>query len=158
MKINIPRAVAAGLVATLVFDLIGFALTGTFWDIPQMLSSKLFEGAGIVPGVLAHYANGVLLALIYAGLAPSLKGNRWARATTFIVAQTIFGVYLFMLPLLGAGPFGFHMGILFPIIVLVRHLGYGLTLAAIYPAHLQLGIEAPVAVESSGHTQTPQSA
>ncbi len=149
MKINIPRAIVAGLAATAVFDLVGFALTGTFWDIPQLLSSKFFEGAGLVPGVLAHYANGVLLAMIYAGLAPSLKGNRWARATTFVVAETIFGVYLFMLPLLGAGPFGIHMGVAFPIIVLVRHLAYGGILAAIYPAHLQLGIESPDRVESN---------
>ena len=155
MKINIPRAIVAGLIATAVFDLVGFALTGTFWDIPQLLSSKLFEGAGLVPGVLAHYANGVLLAVIYAGLAPSLKGNRWVRATTYIVAETVFGVYLFMLPLLGAGPFGIHLGIMFPIIALVRHLAYGSVLAAIYPAHLPLGIESPDLVESNQHTAQP---
>jgi hypothetical protein len=149
MKINIPKAILAGIVATLVFDLVGFALTGTFWDIPKLLGSKLFEGSGLAPGVFAHYANGVLLAMIYAGLAPSLKGNRWARATTFIVAQTVFGVYLFMMPLLGAGPFGLHLGIMFPIIALVRHLAYGVTLAAIYPAHLQLGVEPPQVIESN---------
>lgn len=55
------------------------------------------------------------------------------RALTFITIQTIFGVWLFMLPLLDAGVAGLKMGAMMPVITMVRHWAYGLTLAWLYP-------------------------
>lgn len=40
-----------------------------WWNVPGLLSMKL--GAPLAVGVAAHYANGAILAIIYAGLAPS---------------------------------------------------------------------------------------
>ena len=133
MRINFTRSLAAGIIGTVAFDLVGFALTGTFWDIPALLGSKLFGEGSLVAGVLAHYTNGVVLAVLYGAIAPSLWGNRWARATTFVTAQTIFGVWFFMAPLLGGGPLGLEFGVMFPVIALVRHWAYGAALAALYP-------------------------
>lgn len=133
MRINFTRAVIAGVIGTVAVDLVGFALTGTFWDIPALLGNKLFGDDALVAGVVAHYLNGALLAVIYAGVAPSLWGNRWARAMTYVTAETIFGVWLFMAPLLGAGALGLKLGAMFPLISLVRHWAYGAALAAIYP-------------------------
>ena len=65
--------------ATVVFDLIGFLMTGQWWDIPALLGAKL--GFGIGGGVVAHYANGVILALIYTGLAPLLWGPAWSTVS-----------------------------------------------------------------------------
>lgn len=105
--------------------------TGKWWDIPGLLGMKL--GAGLPGGVVAHYANGVILAIIYAGVGPSLWGPAWARALTYMTIQTIFGVWLFMMPLLDMGVGGIKMGALAPVITLIRHWGYGLTIAFLYP-------------------------
>ncbi len=129
MQIDWKRAIIAGLIGTLAFDLVGLLLTGQWWDIPGLLGAKL--GIGLAGGVLAHYANGVILAVIYAGLAPSLWGPGWARALTYITIQTIFGVWLFMLPLLGAGIAGTKMSLMMPVITMARHWGYGLVLALV---------------------------
>ena len=141
MKVNLFKAGLAGIIATLVFDIVGYIFTGKFWDIPALLSSKLFEDAGLIPGVFAHYSNGILLGILYAALAPSLFGNRWARSATFMIAETIFGVYLFMMPLLGAGPFGYKLGASFIVISLTRHLAFGFILALVYPKDLQVLVE-----------------
>lgn len=136
MQIDWKRAIIAGLVGTVVFDVVGLLLTGKWWDIPGLLGAKV--GTGLPGGILAHYANGVILGIIYAGVGPSLWGSTWVRALTFITVQTIFGVWLFMLPLLGAGVAGVNMGPLVPVITLVRHWAYGLVLAWLYPLPRQV--------------------
>lgn len=129
--IDWARAALAGIVGTIVMDLIGLAVAGR-WTTPAMLGAKL--GVGLAGGVAAHYANGVLLAIIYAGLAPSLWGPRWVRALTYITAQTVFGVWLFLMPLLGQGIAGLATGgVAAPVVSLLRHWGYGLALAWLYP-------------------------
>ena len=131
MKINWKLTILAGLVGTLVFDLVGLLLTGTWWDLPALLGGKL--EIGLAGGVLTHYGNGVILAVIYAAIAPSLWGPGWTRALTYVSIQTVFGVWLFMLPLLDAGIAGLKMSAMMPVITLVRHWGYGLVLAWLVP-------------------------
>ena len=133
MKINLQKAAIAGIAGTILFDLVGFALTGKFWDIPALLGAKLIGEGGLALGVIAHYGNGVALAVIYAGLAPSLRGNDYARSLTYMTVQTVAGVYLFMLPLLGLGIFGHKAGLALPVIVMARHWAYALALAWLYP-------------------------
>jgi hypothetical protein len=125
-KINWTNAVLAGLVGTLVFDIVGFFLTGQWWDIPALLGEK--TELGFAYGVVGHYSNGVLLAILYAGIAPSLWGPNWLRAQLFVTAEAIALVWFFMLPLLGAGIAGTKMGAMVPVITLVRHLAYGVPL------------------------------
>jgi hypothetical protein len=131
MQIDWKRAILAGLAGTVIFDVLGLLLGSQWWDIPGLLSMKL--GIPFVGGVLAHYANGAILAVIYAALAPSLWGPSWARALTYITAETIFGVWLFMMPLLDMGVAGIKVSTLVPLMSLVRHWGYGLALASLYP-------------------------
>ena len=131
MQISWKRTILAGLAGTLVFDGLGLLLTGQWWDIPGLLGTKL--GTGLLGGIGAHYGNGAILALIYASIAPSLWGPGWARALTYITIQTIFGVWLFMLPLLGMGIAGLQVSALLPVITLVRHWGFGLVLAGLIP-------------------------
>jgi len=130
MTIDWKRAVFAGIAATVVFDLIGLLLTGR-WGVPMLLGAKL--GIGLAGGAVAHYTNGALLAVIYAGIAPSLWGPDWARALTYITVQTVFGVWLFMNPLLDMGIAGLKTGPMAPVVSLVRHWAFGLTLAFLYP-------------------------
>lgn len=48
-------------------------------------------------------------------------------------AQTVFGVWLFLNPLLGLGIAGLKAGPMAPVVSLVRHLAFGLVLAWLYP-------------------------
>ena len=137
MKIDFQKAVIAGVAGTILFDLAGFALTGVFWDIPALLGAKLFGEDGFIPGVIAHYGNGIALAVIYAGLAPSVRGNDFVRSLTYITAQTVVGVYFFMFPLLGLGVFGYKTGFALAGIALVRHWAYAVALAWLYPVDEQ---------------------
>ena len=130
-RVDWPRAALAGLAGTIVFDLLGLALSRQWWDIPALLGAR--TGTGLAGGLAAHYANGVILAVVYAALAPSLWGPGWVRALTYVTAETVLGVWLFMLPLAGAGVAGLGLGATVPLIVLARHWGYGLTLAWLYP-------------------------
>ncbi len=124
------RAVLAGVAGTVVLDIIGLLLTGR-WSVPMLLGAKL--GVGLAGGAVAHYANGAILAVIYAGMAPSLWGPDWVRALTFMTAQTVFGVWLFMNPLLDMGIAGLKAGPMAPVVSLVRHWAFGLTVAFLYP-------------------------
>jgi hypothetical protein len=49
------------------------------------------------------------LSILFAGIALSLWGTKWARAITFVVGETIALVWLFMLQLLGAGIAGIYI-------------------------------------------------
>jgi hypothetical protein len=124
------NAIFAGVAGTVVFDLVGLLLTGR-WSVPMLLGAKL--GIGVAGGAVAHYANGVILAVIYAGIAPSLWGPDWVRAITYVTIQTVFGVWLFMNPLLDMGIAGLKAGLMAPVISLIRHWVFGLILACLYP-------------------------
>ncbi|MEO9968127.1 MAG: hypothetical protein ABJF11_20200 [Reichenbachiella sp.] len=124
--INWKNAIIAGAMGTLIFDLLGLLIMGTWWDIPALLGAK--TGLGLAYGVIGHYSNGVLLAILFAGIAPSLWGPKWFRPLLFVSAETVALVWLFMLPLLGAGVAGLDMSPTMPVITMVRHLGYALPL------------------------------
>ncbi|MDD2791677.1 MAG: hypothetical protein PHD73_00755 [Sediminibacterium sp.] len=122
--INWKNAILAGIAGTLLLDLFGLVMTGQWWDIPAILGAK--TGLGMGYGVAAHYGNGILLAVLYAGIAPSLWGPNWLRPFIFITAQTVALVWLFMFPLLGAGVAGLNLGAMTPFGSLLRHLVFSI--------------------------------
>lgn len=124
------QAVVTGLLSTAVFDLVGLAVSGR-WSTPMMLGAKL--EIGLAGGAVAHYINGVILAIIFAGVGPSLWGPSWLRGLTYMSAQTVFGVWLFLNPLLGLGIAGLKAGPMTPLVSLARHLAFGLVMAWLYP-------------------------
>lgn len=124
--INWKNAIIAGIIGTILFDLLGLLFTGKWWDIPAILGSK--TGLGLAYGVIGHYSNGVLLSILFAGIAPSLWGPKWLRPLIFVVGETVALVWLFMLPLLGAGIAGIDLNPMMPVITLLRHLVYALPL------------------------------
>lgn len=119
-KINWKNAIIAGVLGTILFDLAGLVLAGQWWDIPALLGEK--TGLGLVYGVIGHYSNGILLGILYAGIAPSLWGPNWLRPLIFMAAETIALVWFFMFPLLGAGVAGVNMDPMAPIASMIRHL------------------------------------
>lgn len=127
MKINWINSIVAGILGTILFDISGFFMTGTWWDIPGLIGSKL--GFGLLGGLPVHYGNGIALSVIYAALRPSLFGPEWFRAFAYTTAQTVLIVWFFMLPLLGAGIAGWDLNKALPVITLVRHYAYMVPLA-----------------------------
>jgi len=124
--INWGKTIIAGFLGTVLFDLSGLLITGNWWDIPSILGAK--TGLGLAYGVVGHYSNGILLAILFTGIAPSLWGPKWARAITFVIAETIALVWFFMLPLLGAGVAGIDMDPMMPFVTILRHIAYAIPL------------------------------
>jgi hypothetical protein len=125
-KINWLKAIVAGVAGTLAFDIVGFLFTGQWWDIAAILGEK--TGLGLSFGVIGHFSNGILLAVLYAGIAPSLWGPNWVRTLTFVTAETVALVWLFMFPLLGGGIAGIKIAAIIPLVSLLRHWAYGVPL------------------------------
>ncbi|MFU8811642.1 MAG: hypothetical protein ACNA78_01675 [Balneolaceae bacterium] len=122
--INWKNAILAGIAGTIIFDLFGLVTGSGWWDIPALLGEQ--TGLGLAYGVFGHYSNGILLAILYAGIAPSLFGPTWIRPFVFMAAETVALVWFFMFPLLGAGVAGLNMGVDMAIGSLVRHLLFGI--------------------------------
>ncbi len=125
-KINWSKAIIAGVLGTILFDLFGLVMGMGWWDIPALLGEK--TGLGLAYGVFGHYSNGALLAVLYAGIAPSLFGPTWTRPILFMAAETVALVWFFMFPLLGAGVAGINMGVGMAIGSMLRHLLYAIPL------------------------------
>ena len=119
-KINWKNAIIAGVLGTILFDIAGLILAGQWWDVPALLGEK--TGLGMGYGIFGHYANGVLLGILYAGIAPSLWGPNWLRPFIFMAGETIALVWFFMFPLLGAGIAGVKMDPMVPVASMIRHL------------------------------------
>ncbi len=122
-KINWNNAIIGGVIGTFAFDIFGFFFTATWWEIPWLLIEK--TSFGVAYGVFSQFLIGVLLAIIYAGIAPSLWGSTWFKSLFFVTAETIALVWFFMFPLLGACISGTRMAEFIPLISLVRHMAYG---------------------------------
>ena len=120
--INWKNAIMAGLLGTILFDLFGWVMGMGWWDIPSLLGDK--TGLGLAYGVFGHFSNGVLLAILYSAISPSLWGPHWIRPFIFITAQTVALVWFFMFPLVGAGVAGLNVGPEMAIGSLVRHWVY----------------------------------
>lgn len=125
-SLNWKKAIVAGIIGTILFDIVGLIFTGQWWDIPGILGQK--TGLGFVFGIFGHYGNGILLAILYTAIAPHLWGPYWTRPLIFVTAETIALVWLFMLPLLGAGVAGINQSPMAPIVTLLRHFAFALPL------------------------------
>lgn len=125
-SINWFKAGLAGLIGTLLFDLVGLLLTGTWWDIPAVLAKAVGVPFPVALGM--HFGNGVALAAIYAALSPSLWGPGWLRAVAFTTLETVMLVWFLLFPLLGLGIAGTKGGWLFPILSMTRHWAYAIPL------------------------------
>lgn len=120
--LNWKKAILAGIIGTLLFDIIGYLFTGQWWDIPALLGHK--TGLGLVYGIMGHYGNGILLSILYTAIAVHLWGPFWLRPFIFITGETIALVWLFMLPLLGAGIAGLQQSPMAPVVTLIRHFAF----------------------------------
>jgi len=148
MRINIGRAVLAGIAGTVVMTAVGLWVA-PIMGIPRMNPAEMLAGAmgGLMAlGWMAHFMIGVILAVIYAAVAsripgpPALRGGLYGIAP-FLVAQ------IMVMPMMGmpvfSGSATMAMG------SLIGHLIYGAVVGAVYGA--------PVAA-AQARTETRQSA
>ncbi len=131
----------AGFLGTLAFYVAAYvdmAITGVPLDISVVLGQLIageHESAYII-GNVAHIANGIGLTLFfgYVFLPIStrvMKGRIWLHGLVFGVIVTIVGVWLVMLPALGAGIAGLNIAPEVPAMTMFRHIVFGLVIGII---------------------------
>jgi hypothetical protein len=131
MKINFARAVAAGMIATLVMTAVGLWIA-PLMGMPAMNPADMLAGSmggSILLGWAAHLMIGIVLALGYAVVAPSLPGPLALRGALYAIAPFLAAQILVM-PMMGmplfSGSAVMAMG------SLVGHLAYGAVLGQVY--------------------------
>jgi len=131
MSIKIGRAVAGGVVGTLVMTAVGLWVA-PMMGIPAMNPAAMLAGAmggNAALGWMGHFMIGVILAVIYAFVAPYLPGPPAARGALYGVAPFLMA-QMVVIPMMGmplfSGSASLAMG------SLVGHLIYGAIVGAVY--------------------------
>ena len=138
---KLGRLIVAGIVATVAFNAVMYydiSITGIPLDVPTTLGQLTVGDSPISPivGHFIHFVNGIGLALLfgYVVLPISKKIKKMpiiAYAVVFAGIETIFGVWLGMLPALGAGFAGLDISPQVPAITMTRHIVFGLVLGTV---------------------------
>lgn len=137
MKPNIWRAIAGGLVGTVIFSLmLRFVapMMGVRMDIVAKLGAMTHTG--MVGGILVHVLNGtVIFPLIYAYLLHHrLPGAPWQKGLLWGVILWL-GLEMVVMPMMGGGMFSAEMGGMKAVLVaLIGHLIYGAVFGVIVGA------------------------
>lgn len=135
MKPNLGRAIAGGLVGTILLTLmmrfVAPMMTGQRMDVAGKLGDM--TGMGPIAGMVMHFVIGsVVFALIYAFvLFRFLPGTPWQKG---LLTGVIFwlGLEIFMMPMIGGGLFSSHLGgMKIVVAALIAHLVYGAALGGI---------------------------
>lgn len=121
----------AGLVGTAVMTAVGLWVA-PMMGIPQMNTAAMLAGQmgdNMMLGWAAHLMIGIILALIYALVAPSLPGAPAVRGALFGLAPWLVAM-LVLMPMMGMPMFGGAM----PAAMgsLIGHLVYGAVVGLVY--------------------------
>lgn len=132
---NIPKAILAGFIATLVLSLLMIAksIMGVMpgLNVIKMLAHMM--GGPPMLGWVAHFVIGSLVwgigfALLYRllpGASPWFKGVVFATGAWLLMMIVV-------MPMAGAGLFGMHLGIMAAVMTLILHVIFGAVLGAVY--------------------------
>jgi uncharacterized membrane protein YagU involved in acid resistance len=139
MQINFAKAVVAGLVATLVMTAVGL-WAAPMMGIPPMNPADMLAGqmgGNILLGWMGHLMIGIILAVIYAALAPRIPGPFPLRGALYGIAPWLLA-QLVVMPMMGMPVFSGSM----PMAMgsLIGHLVYGAVLGAIYGAEAEVRV------------------
>lgn len=135
MKPNIGKAIAGGLVGTILLTLmmrfVAPMMTGQKMDVAGKLGDM--TGLGPAAGMVMHFLNGsIVFGLIYAFvLFRFLPGPPWLKG---LLSGVVFwlGLEILMMPMIGGGFFSSHMGgMKIAVAALIAHLLYGAALGGI---------------------------
>lgn len=133
MNIKIGRAVAAGIIGTLVMTAVGLWVA-PLMGIPAMNPANMLAGAmggSLVLGWAGHLMIGTVLALIYAAVAGWLPGAPAVRGALYGIAPFLMA-QIVVVPMMGmplfSGSAVLAMG------SLIGHLVYGAVVGGVYGA------------------------
>lgn len=135
MKPNVGKAIAGGLVGTVLLTLmmrfVAPMMTGQRMDVAGKLGDM--TGMGPIAGMIMHFLVGsVIFGLIYAFvLFRFLPGTPWLKG---VLSGVIFwlGLEILMMPMIGGGFFSSQMGgMKIVVAALIAHLVYGVALGGI---------------------------
>ena len=130
MHINWGKAIAAGLIGTAVMTMVG-VWGAPMMGIPPMNPATMLAMAmgSTALGWIGHLMIGSMLAIIYALVAPRLRGPSWARGALYGIAPWLLA-QLVVIPMMGmplfSGSLALAMG------SLVGHLMYGAVVGGVY--------------------------
>jgi len=136
MRINLSRAILAGLIGTLIMTAAGLWLA-PMMGIPRMnpadmLAEQMADNTAL--GWAGHLMIGSILAIVYAAVASRLPGPFPLRGALYAIAPFLLAQVVVMpmmgMPLFGSVPMA--MG------SLIGHLIYGATVGAVYGAGAEM--------------------
>jgi len=148
LNIRIGRAVAAGLVGTAAMTVVGLWVA-PLMGMPAMNPAQMLAGAmggNVTLGWMAHLMIGVILAVIYAVVAPALPGKPVVRGALYGIAPFLMA-QIIVIPMMGMPLFSGSVVIAMG--SLVGHLVYGGIVGGVYgPVEARIGLPAaaPAAV------------
>ncbi len=131
MTRNWGKAIMAGLIGTLVMTVVGLYVAPMMGMKPsnpaEMLAMQM--GGNMVLGWVAHFMIGIILAVIYAIVAPSIPGAPVVRGALFGIAPWLVAMVV-MMPMMGMPMFtGTMVGALGS---LMGHVIFGAVVGAVY--------------------------
>lgn len=133
MKINVARALVAGVVGTAVMTVVA-TMGAPMMGLPKMNPAEMLAGqmgGNAALGWAAHFMIGVVLAGIYASVATKLPGPVALRGAVFGLAPWLLAQVAVM-PMMGMGLFSGSMMMAGG--SLMGHLIYGAVVGAVYGA------------------------
>lgn len=132
------RVILAGFVAALAMSLVSIfpRLAGLpAVDLGQIVAAKiarLYIERPTRLGTVLHFANGIVLAVVYAVLFHSwLPGAPWLRGIVFGLLLWL-ALMLWVMPRVAEGLFGLRGGAMVPVVTLLMHVVYGAILGGAY--------------------------
>ena len=138
MRINFGKAVAAGIIGTLVMTAVGLWMA-PMMGIPRMNPAEMLAGqmgGNLALGWAGHLMIGSVLAVIYAALSSRIPGPFALRGALYSLAPFLMAQVVVM-PMMGmslfSGSVPMAMG------SLIGHLIYGAVLGSVYGAGTESG-------------------
>jgi uncharacterized membrane protein YagU involved in acid resistance len=131
MKINIGKAVTAGIIGTLIMTAVGVWMA-PMMGIPRMNPADMLAqqmGGNLALGWAGHLMIGTILALIYAAVASRLPGPFAVRGALFSLAPFLVA-QLMLMPMMGMGVFSGSVAMAMG--SLIGHLIYGAIVGSVY--------------------------
>ena len=138
MHLNVPKAIVAGVAGTAVMTIVA-VFVAPMMGIPKMNPADMLAaqmGGNVVVGWCAHFMVGIILAVIYAAVAPSMGGPPVVRGMLFGIAPWLLS-QVAMMPMMGMPMFSGSMMVAGG--SLLGHLVYGAVVGGVY------GLPAPAA-------------
>lgn len=134
---NFPKAMVAGLVATIVLSLL-FVMKDAMGimpqlDLPRMIAGMMGMSDAPMAGWAVHFFIGVVVyGAALALLDEHLPGDSKIGHGVLLATAGWLMMMVVLMPMAGAGVFGLNLGISAPIMTLMLHLIFGAILGAYY--------------------------